>query len=495
MGKTEFPVTTASAGAQAFINQGVSQLHAFWFLEAERSFMQAAAIDPQSAMAYWGIAMAATGYYRPAYQSFINPSRTVPLIPVPGSGAARAREAILKADALTANITERERLYIDAVKARNNPRSRDPEVDYVASLRRLAASAPGDLEAKVFLALALQTGYEQGTRKPRSGAEESLTLLKEVIAKAPEHPGAHHFLMHGFEDSGRAQEAWDSARIYPSLVPNIPHALHMPGHVYAQSGRFADAVSSFESAGRKEKSYMDADALYPNDHYLHNQQFLIYVLASSGQYRRALEESRALMAIPENPRQRAAIQASSPYRTGWFGLMRVLVRFEKWDEILDGATLPVYDKPMENAWYHWARGIAFASKGNMAGAAEELRGLEATIREIRRYTDPIPHQLYVARAELESLARAATIEEELLYTEPPVYPRPVLERTGRVALTEKKFAEAEQLYRRLLAKEPGSGRALWGLAQALRGQRKNAEADATMRDFERAWANADEPIK
>jgi len=269
----------------------------------------------------------------------------------------------------------------------------------------------------------------------------------------------------------------------------------MPGHIYSQSGKFEDAVAAFETAARNEKKYMEADALYPNDHYLHNQQFLIYVLSSLGKYRRAIEESRALMAIPENPREREALLGSSAYRTGWYSLMRVLVRFEKWDEILDGKTLPLYEKPWEAAWYHWARGVALAEKGDAAAAKAELRLFDEQLDAVKRLSPVVPHHIYVARAELESLERAATMEDQLLYAEPPVYPRAVLERLARTALEEKRFGAAEAAYRKLLAKEPGSGRALRGLAEALRGIGKAAEADIVMKQYENAWAAADPEVK
>ncbi|PYS24227.1 MAG: hypothetical protein DMG11_24640, partial [Acidobacteria bacterium] len=131
------------------------------------------------------------------------------------------------------------------------------------------------------------------------------------------------------------------------------------------------------------RSYMDADPLYPPDHYLHNQQFLIYVLGALGRYRDAIDESRKLLAVPENERERNALEGSSFYRTGWFSLMRTLVRFEKWDEILDGATLPFYNKPREASWYHWARSLASAAKGNRADAVEALPNMDAMLDSAR----------------------------------------------------------------------------------------------------------------
>jgi tetratricopeptide (TPR) repeat protein len=499
MGESDFPITTASPEAQAFFNQGVSQLYAFWFGEAERSFMQAAAIDPSAGMAYWGIAMAAPGDFKPAYQNALNPLRRVPLIPSPGSGESRAREAIAKARELKSKLTERERLYIDAVAARRNPRARNAEADYVDLMRKLAGAFPNDTNARAILALAIDNGYETVTRKPRTGTEESITLLKEILRELPDHVGAHHFLMHAYEDSPRAVDAWASSEHYPKLVSNIPHALHMPGHIYAQTGRFEDALKAFEIAGANEHSYMDADPLYPPDHYLHNQQFLIYVLGALGRYRDAINESRKLIAVPENARERDALEGSSFYRTGWFSLMRTLVRFEKWDEILDGATLPFYNKPREASWYYWARALASAAQGNRANAVEALRNMEAMLDRLKRLLNLIPAQLYVARAEADAavsadpaaIERMLALEADMLYTDPPTYPRPFLESAGRRALRNRDFKTAEVRYRKLLEREPGSGRALSGLAEALAGEGKTSEAESVRADFRKAWAHAD----
>ncbi len=498
MGKSDFPITTSSVEAQAFFNQGISQLYAFWFVEAERSFMQAAAIDPSAGMGAWGIAMAGPGDFKPAYQNSLNPNRRVPLLPSPGSGEFRAREAIAKARELRPKLSERERLYIDAIAARRNPRARNPEADYIDTMRKLAAGYPADFNAKAILALAIDNGYETLTKKPRSGTEESITLLKAVLQSAPGHAGAHHFLMHAYEDSSRASEAWASSEQYPKLVWNIPHALHMPGHIYAQTGRFEDAVKAFEIAGTNERSYMDADPLYPRDHYLHNRQFLIYVLGALGRYRDAVDESRKLMAVPEDAAQRDAMEGSSFYRIGWFSLMRTLVRFEKWDEILAG-TLPLYEKPREASWYYWARGLANASKGNKAEASKALRDMESALDRLKRIPNPIPYQLLAARRELEAAIednaerfdKALEMESDLLYTEPPVYPRPILESLGKRALRNREFKNAETSYRKLLEHEPGSGRALWGLAESLTGQGKVSEAESVRVDFKKAWAHAD----
>jgi tetratricopeptide (TPR) repeat protein len=503
MGSSDFKITSKSPEAQRFFNQGISQLYAFWFHEAERSFMQAAALDPEAAMAHWGIALSAAGDFRPAYQSFLNPNARVPVLPSAGSGYARARDAITRARSLKAKVTERERLYIDAMTARHNPRSRRPDDDYVVEMRRLTAAFPEDADARAILALALAAGYEPQSRQPRQQTQESIRLLTEVLRTNPDHVGALHFLMHALEDSGRAREAWTAAERYPALVSAVPHALHMPGHIFVQTGRFEDALRAFEIAAAKERSYKAADSAYPIDHYLHNEHFLIYTLNSLGKLRGAMDESSRLMSVAETPQEREAPDGTSSYRAGWFGLMRTLVRFERWDDILDGRTLPLYRKPREEIWYHWAQGLAHAAKRDTAAARASLARLDEAFERFKRMADPVPRQFFVARMELQArvdnsltgLQQAAAEERDMLYTEPPPYPRPIREALGQLALQSMQFGTAETAYRALLEREPAGGIALLGLSRALSGLGRTAEAATAAAEFRKAWAGADPELR
>src|SRR5436309_3370786 len=500
IGKVDFAITTNSKEAQAFFNQGVAQLYGFWFVEAERSFLQAAKLDPGAAMAYWGIAMAAPGTFLPMYQLDLTPNPRLPAVAPPNSPESRARGAIVKAQTLHNSITPRERLYIEAVASRHNPQLRDPDAAYIAAMRVLVESFPDDLEAKSMLALALENGYDASTQFPKDGTGESLKLLRQVLAKEPDHVGASHFWIHALEGSKNLRDALPIANRYAALAPNIPHVLHMPGHVYAQIGMFDEAVKAFLATAAKEREYMSADPRYSKLSYVHNEILLLHVLGSQGRYRDAMSHIADLMSAKENPAERET--AVFFYRVGWFALMKTLVRFEKWHEILDGKTLPILGQPPESIWYHCAQGIAYASTSNVAGARNSLRLMEQLIQSLGGSTNAIPRQFQIARSELaayidtatgnmtkglEELNRAAVSESMLPYTDPTVYPRPVLELLGRTALKARNFRTAESAYRRALENEPGSGRALWGLAKASEGLERKQDAEKMMAEFRRAW--------
>jgi len=244
----DFPVTTSSEDARKFFLQGVSQIHSFWFQESERSCTQALEFDKDMAMAYWCIALSAASDYRPAFQLLRDTAGTGRYAPAPAqpnveavarstSGAAidpqiRAREAIAKAMALRDTVTPRERLYIEAQAARRAAGPKEAaDAAYIAGLRTLVAEYPDDLEAKSMLGLAIDNGFESVTKAPRAHTMEAIALLEEVVAKDDSQFGAHHYLIHAYEGSKMPEKAWHASQRYAGLVINIPHALHMPGHI------------------------------------------------------------------------------------------------------------------------------------------------------------------------------------------------------------------------------------------------------------------------
>ncbi|MBP9946490.1 MAG: tetratricopeptide repeat protein [Vicinamibacteria bacterium] len=519
MGTTDMPVTTKSDEARKFFNQGVSQIHSFWFLESERSFLQATALDPDMAMAYWGISVSAGGDYRPAFQLLRDPldggrapgsnDSTAPKEIARSVGGAalspaiRAREAIEKAMSLRDKVTPRERLYIEAEAARRNPQSKNKDADHIAGLRALVTAYPDDLEAKSILGLALLDGFESASKKPRTNTMEGLRLLEEVAAKDDNSFGAHHYLIHGWEGSTTPERAWHASKRYPELVPNIPHALHMPGHIYAQSDRIDDAIAAFAAAADNERSYMKADTLYPNGHHGHNVHFLIHALNLDGRYQDSMAQVAHLMNdFKETPRERRGNSQRVAWRQGYYALVKTLVRFERWSEILDGRTIPVYDRPEQNAWRLWAQGLAFAATDRRAEAQAAHKEMGALLPRL----DASRRPLAIAHMELEAtiaahkgdrkksrylFAKAADLEAGLLYTEPPSYPRPVVEGWGHAALKLRDFTSAEKAYREAIAREPGGGRALFGLAAALRGLGRVADSEKAMDLARKAWDKAD----
>ena len=502
-GKVEMTITTKSEEARKFFNQGLALLHSFWFYEADRSFERAAQLDPECAMAQWGIAMAA-----------INDTRR-------DAAIARAKE-------LAAKVSDREKLYLAAVEARyqgekstvQNNGFLGASEPYQKMMRKIVALYPADLEAKLFLALSLMAGYERdGTPKP--GTVESIALLEVVLSKSPRHLAAHHYLIHATESGTRAIDGVPAADIYGSLAPKVGHAVHMPGHIYVHVDRWDDAARAFETSAEVDRAYI-RDNHEESDHaagpYGHNLHFLITVYNYQGRYRDSLRASQEILDVGAKPGEEKS-------RTGLEARMarlRTLVRFEKWDELLDGKTLPAEGNyEVFKAWRYYASALAQLGKGHVDAARADLERLEretAWLKEKFGKAKDLPQggrqkqllrALGVAPLEVQArlLAQSGNaddaiaklreaIEEEykLGYSEPPIYPNPMEEVAGKLCLALKRWTEAEEFFRAAIRRDPGSGRAYFGLMQSQRALSKSDEAEQNYRRFLKAWERADREL-
>jgi len=477
MGTVHLAITTSSAEAQKFFDQGLAQMHSFWAREAERSFLQAAALDPEAPMPQWGVAIVAGGDWRPRFQIDTNARMNISSVP---PSMARARAAARRAVELTqvsAKASDLERLFVAAVAARRNPEQKDPDEAFVKGMRALLARYPDNIEGQLELSLMIMRGFSLPDKKPNApGTMEAVAILRGLLQRAPDHPGVHHYVIHGFEGSTFAKDAWPSCEKYPQLVPAIPHALHMPGHIYAQTGRWEDAVKAFDAAARSERVWMKQDRLYGDSHHGHNVHYLATAYSFEGEFEDAMQAGRELFAYPLNPAQAAAPdQVGGAHAQGWFAMMRTLVQFEKWDAILDGQTLPAFGKPRQDAWRHWARGLAQAGKGNAAAAQDEAQAFETAMADFQQQTKHRePTELQVARQELKghieaaegridqalkSLDAASVAERKLLYSEPPQYPRPVAEALGSIAMKNNKPAIADRAFAIALEQYPNDAHA------------------------------------
>ena len=472
-----FPIGTSNPKAQEFFTQGVAQMHSFWANEAERSFLQAAALDPESPMPWWGIAMVASGDYRPRFQLDTQELMFGKTKPVKN----RATDAMEKAIALSAKSTDLEQMYIAALKARRQPApGADPDAGYISGLKALIAKYPKEVEAQLYLALHTMRGFKLPEHEPRPGTIEADDLLRKLAVEFPDHPGVHHYIIHGFEGATFAKDAWPSCKRYAELVTNIPHALHMPGHIYSQTGRWDDAVKAFSAAAVNELGWINADKLYGRGHHGHNVHYQSTALAFSGQYDKAIETAQNLLNFAENPREASQIDAfNTIYRQGWFAMLRALVQAQRWDEILEGKRLPEYAKPREQAWLHWARGLAFAAKGKTAEAKLEAKKMDEAFKEFVAKVKRQPtEELQVARLELDGhiaasamrykralnvLQTASDRERRLVYSEPPYYPRPVALALGDVAAKSGDRVRAAKAYRAALEQFPDGAEARKGM--------------------------------
>jgi hypothetical protein len=444
MGQIAFPITIKEHIGLLYFQQGVAQLHSFWAKEAERSFRMAASIDPEAPMPWWGVAMAASGDYRPKFQQehldeiFGKQPRTTPRA---WEAAQRARELAGKRK----DLPLIEKLYVESIQGKCDPSAVNPDGAYVEGLRKILAIYPNEIEAKLYLALATMRGFTLPDHKPRQGTTESVGILRSLLAEAPEHPGLHHYIIHGFEGSSFAREAWASCEAYARLVPMIPHALHMPGHIYAQTGKLKEAQTAFRECMALELQYMAQDKEYGSGHHGHNVHFLAMVYSMDNQPEKALECARHLLAFGDTAAEAARPDAIyGAYRQGFFAALRTVAQHEMWGAAGDEKLIPNIKQPRFEAWRHWLQALAAMHRDkDAAKAREHMTAMDKALGEFLRLTNySMPEELAVARMELdghylwlqgdphhalEKLEEASVRERQLRYTEPTWYPRPVAE--------------------------------------------------------------------
>jgi peroxiredoxin len=309
--QVHFPVEGIAAEAQRFFDQGVTQLHGFWYFEAERSFRQVLVLAPGHAMAYWGIALA----------NIEAPARAAGSIAraVAASGALPDRErryvdawaAFYQLDdqaraELTSGDDARVQAAITALAAKNEKREQKLDDERYRQLLKdlgtIVYEYPDDLEAKALLAIHVWLAYDWGAGIPIVSHTAVDALLDQVFAKAPKHP-AHHYRIHLWDrEDGR--RALASARQIGDSAPGIAHQWHMAGHIYAKLDRHAEAAWQQEASGRVDHAHMRRDRVMPFliHNYGHNQEWLARSLSYLGDVDAALGIAKNLAELPRHPK-------------------------------------------------------------------------------------------------------------------------------------------------------------------------------------------------
>lgn len=358
-GKVSFPVTTKSKEAQKFIDQGVAQIHSFFYFEAERSFRQASALDPECPMAEWGMAMANVN----------NPKRAQEFL----------KEAEKKAQKTT--VTRRERLYLDALTALHREGG-GGEKAHMLGLETIVQEFPDDINARAWLAMVI---WQNEIRSPISSRQAVDIVIESVLAKDPMHPGAQHYRIHLW-DSSKSTQAVKAAEAYAQTAPGIAHAWHMPGHTFTNLKRYADAAYQQEGSARVDHAYMFRDQVMPFEihNYTHNNQWLSTSLSHIGRAHDAIAVARNLVEQPHDPQRNQPNDGGSSQRSGRMRWVEALVKYELWDDLIAATTtgaLDWTDIALEQKEKHHSLGIAYAAKGDSVKLAEEIAALRAIIEK------------------------------------------------------------------------------------------------------------------
>lgn len=505
LGNLHHPVTTNNTQAQRFFDQGLILIYAFDHDQARRSFERAAQLDPKLAMAYWGIALA----LGPNYNLDVDPDRE-----------KAAYDASQKAVALSAGVSAHDKAYISALAQRftneSNPYYSKLAVAYKDAMKAVAARYPNDPDAGTLYAESLMDlrpwKLWSNDGVPAEGTLEIVSVLQGVLKKFPNHIGANHFYIHALEASPHPGQALVSARRLETLSPAAGHLVHMPSHTFIRTGDYHAAVLSNEqgvAADRAAVEHGDAGAMYSVMYYGHNFHFLAAAACWEGNYSAA---SKAADGLSRNLQERGA---GMDEMTDWFHPIGqiVLVRFRRWNDVLKLA-VPGPSFPITHAMYHFSRGMAFASTGETQKATEELQALTAEEKKLAAESmwgfNSSHTTLGIGEAVLQSkisassgnlktaievLKPAAETEDNLSYDEPPDWLLPVRETLGGLLLQNKQYKEATEVFRTDLAHHPKSGRSLFGLSLALKGEGKIAESRRVHAQFVAAWAHSDTKLR
>ena len=500
-------VSTRSAEAQAYFDQGLALCWGFNHDEAVRAFEEAARLDPGCAMAWWGGAYA------------LGPNINLPL--TDDTVALRAHQAAQKAFELAGTATPVEKALIEVMSRRYAdpvPADRSAlDLAYADAMRDVWRNHPDDAEVGVLFADSLMLLSRRWRQWPVDGdrgphTDEIVATLQRVLAASPDHPGVNHFYIHAVEASTRPGRALAAADFLTSAVPAAGHLVHMPSHIYIRLGKYKEAVETNRGAVTADDGFFSSAGPQGTYHYYraHNAHFLIW----AGMFLGAREE--ALVAAREMAGKLPMDQLDSLPRSiesYLFIPVHVMMRFGMWQEIL-AEPVPLERYPVAGALWHHARAVAYANTGRVDRALIEAEAFE-------RLADTIPQETvvrganvgvlidiarYMMRGEVlfkqgkhseafVALRKAVEVEDTLPYSEPPGWMQPIRHALGALLLEAGELEEAEAVYRRDLEQHAENGWSLHGLAECLRRTGRTEEAEDVERRFEAAWAYADVQIE
>lgn len=503
LGKHTYSISTRNDSTQFYFNQGINFYYSYHLREALASFKEAARFDSLAAMAYWGQALSMGPYYN-AYTYKMKSG-----VPLALALMIRHRE----------KATAKEQDLIDAMQKRysddttNADRAR-LDMAYAVALAPLTKKYPVDNDIKALYIDAVMLGHKWDfytpDRIPKPWTPELVSLCETILKTEPHHPAALHYLIHLTEASGQPSLALASADMLKDDMPGVSHMVHMATHMYQRNGLFSKGVAVNEDANiaaNREDSLAPMLGLGRND-IVHIFAVQSYCAMTAGMYRRGM---------PIYLRVRDKILASKPVFerdafSQWIYMLptMALVRLGRWDEILQ-ANAPQRQWKYAQAIDHFARGMANVRHKNLAAANSELDSLKMNLQDdllsvrLMPFNKPaecgniasgiLQGEILFAEdrkdAAIETFNNAAAAEDALIYREPQQWLLPARQYLGKHLLEMNRAAEAEQVYRQDLDRNPGNGWSLLGLYQSLSAQKKAAEAGTVKTKYLKAFASCD----
>jgi tetratricopeptide (TPR) repeat protein len=504
-----YPITTKSKVAQKYFDQGLILAYGFNHAEAARSFKEAVRQDPDCASCYWGLAYVLGPNYNSKMKNEVLPE---------------AQEALSNARIHANKCSPKENALINALSKRYPKNTTDdPKPFYVAyadELKKVSEKFPDDFDIAALFAESLMNLHPWDlwlkTGEPQPWTPQIIKILEDILSKNPKHAQAVHLYIHATEASSNPERCLTYANTLRTLIPGSGHLVHMPSHIYINTGHYHEGVLANERAVQIDRQYIDAcnvAGVYPFGYYPHNWHFLAACATLEGSSKKALEASQFLsnyVADKDIMTKSDFLFSQTLYSTSWY----IMVKFSMWNKIM------AEPKPNDTLLYPlaawtYAHGMALAAKGNTQKAQECLSvlkklELDTNIAKIElmgnsKATDIVTISKFVLEGEIAFrkgdlksalifLGQGLEKEDQLYYNEPPDWFLSVRHSLGHVLIEAGQYIEAEKVYREDLTKYKENGWALIGLHQALSKQDKKEEARLVKMRYEKAWQYADIPL-
>jgi tetratricopeptide (TPR) repeat protein len=525
-------IDTPSAQAQSWFDRGMVWAYAFNHEESIRCFERALALDPDLAIARWGIAYAIGPNYNKAWEAFdpvdlaASLARARMELGLAADGRADAIERGLTG-ALTARFPTADPTDAEALSAGH--------ASYADAMVALGAAYPDDVDVQALAADALLNVtawalWDTGTGAPAPGSRvvEAKAILDSALTTPAgrEHPGILHLYLHAMEMSAHPEAALPAADLLRGLVPDAGHLQHMPSHIDVLCGDYRSSVVANTVAVQADRRFVEREG--PLNFYslyrAHDLHFVVYSAMFEGQFTTALtaaEELAAqltpeLLAI-ESPPMADWLEAFAPLR------IHVLVRFGRWDDLV-AEPLPD-DRDLyatTTATVHYGRGVAHAANGNLVQARAEQQAFAAAyerIPESRYLFNNTSRDILAVGAEMlngeiayregrfddafGALRRAIELDDGLPYDEPWGWMQPTRHAYGALLLEQGRVEEAAAVYAADLGldptlarccQHPGNVWSLHGYHECLKRLGRNDEAAVIGQQLDLALARADVPV-
>jgi tetratricopeptide (TPR) repeat protein len=457
LGQVSFPTSCASR-SQAAMERGVALLHSFGYTIAQMQFEAIAKDDPACAMAHWGIAMT---QFPGLWQ---HPDEAQWKRGVAEMAKARALAAP------PARITPREQAYIDALSAFFDPAktSFEQRADaYEAKMNALHAMFPEDIEGAAFDALSMLISVQPGDTS-LTHEHQALAILVPLFASHPDHPGLAHYIIHTCDTPALAPDGLAAAREYAKIAPSSPHALHMPGHIFARLGMWQEDIDS-NLASVKASEKAEAAGEPGAAHQMHADEFLIYAYLQVGEDEKARLLTSRMAAIGQQMAAMPGMDDMKDVGPFFANELNAVYAVEMHDWKTAAALQPVAGSPPAQSFdTYWGQGIAAGHLHDAKLAANALAALDRDGEAMKNspYAGYFANSFGIKREELvawqafaedhaeaavTAMRRAADQQDKLGQDEVDI---PAREMLGNLLLLEHKPAEALAEYRVALKLSP-----------------------------------------